>query len=393
MDQGRQHHPLRHAKDHAARLIGGKFSVCGRDARTGGRRCCRKGVTQTPRETSMSKLCTSRETRSARYERRNLIPLHQHAEYCEHPAVVAQAAMDERAFRAPAGQPLREQLWRCAAAPQRHSGPARRARLGARALERDFGSVAAWSAQFTAMAKAQGGGCGWTILAWSDRLRCLVNQWAADHAHGLPGGSPILALDMYEYAYHLDFGARAAGYVDQVMANLHWERIGARYRRAIGQETVEELFLPYGAPPQDEARISVEELRAALAGAPDRRPVLLDVCQPRDLPRRTDMLAGATMHAPAAVPRWIEELPRDRPIAVYCICGFQVSGNAVTELRKRGYDARALAGGITAWRAIGGPDGAARYLDLRANDVAFRAAREGRGFRSLPFRWSSTIQG
>jgi len=205
------------------------------------------------------------------------------------------------------------------------------------------------------MAKAQGGGCGWTILAWSDRLRCLVNQWAADHAHGLPGGSPILALDMYEYAYHLDFGARAAGYVDQVMANLHWERIGARYRRAIGQETVEELFLPYGAPPQDEARISVEELRAALAGAPDRRPVLLDVCQPRDLPRRTDMLAGATMHAPAAVPRWIEELPRDRPIAVYCICGFQVSGNAVTELRKRGYDARALAGGITAWRAIGGP--------------------------------------
>ena len=38
----------------------------------------------------------------------------------------------------------------------------------------------------------------------------------------------------------------------------------------------------------------------------------------------------------------------------YCICGFQVSGKAVTELRQRGYDARALAGGITAWHAIGG---------------------------------------
>jgi Fe-Mn family superoxide dismutase len=48
-------------------------------------------------------------------------------------------------------------------------------------------------------------------------------------------------------------------------------------------------------------------------------------------------------------------MPQARPIAVYCICGFQVSGAAVTELRCRGYDARALVGGITAWHAIGGP--------------------------------------
>src|SRR4029453_3943813 len=96
-----------------------------------------------------------------------------------------------------------------------------------------------------------------------------------------------------------------------------------------------------------------EELKDAL-DHDDRRPLLVDVCQPRDLPRRFDMLAGATMHAPAALPRWVEQLPRDRPIAVYCICGFQVSGTAVSELRRRGYDARALVGGITAWHAIGG---------------------------------------
>jgi len=95
----------------------------------------------------------------------------------------------------------------------------------AQALERDFGSVDAWRAQFTAMAKAQAGGSGWTILAWSERLGRLVNQWAADHAHGLVGGTPILALDMYEHAYHLDFGANAAAYVDQAMVNLNWERI------------------------------------------------------------------------------------------------------------------------------------------------------------------------
>jgi Fe-Mn family superoxide dismutase len=225
----------------------------------------------------------------------------------------------------------------------------------AAALARDFGSVAAWRAAFTAMAKALAGGSGWAILAWSDRLGRLVNQWAADHAHALAGAHPILALDMYEHAYHLDFGADAAAYVDRIMANLNWERIGARYRAAIGEATEEEdaLFLPFGAPPQEEARISAEELKAALADDADR-PVLLDLCLPRDLPRRTDMLAGATMRAPAALPQWIETLPRGRPIAVYCICGFQVSGTAVKELRRRGYDARALVGGITAWHAIGG---------------------------------------
>ena len=78
----------------------------------------------------------------------------------------------------------------------------------AHALARDFGSVAAWRAEFTAMAKALAGGSGWVILAWSQRLGRLVNHWAADHAHGLPGATPILALDMYEHAYHLDFGAK-----------------------------------------------------------------------------------------------------------------------------------------------------------------------------------------
>jgi superoxide dismutase, Fe-Mn family len=225
----------------------------------------------------------------------------------------------------------------------------------AEALARDFGGAPAWRAEFTAMAKALAGGSGWAILAWSERLGRLVNQWASDHAHGLAGATPILALDMYEHAYHLDFGAKAATYVDQAMANLNWQRIGARYRQAIGKGAGEDaVFLPFGAPAQEKARISAEELKAALERDDDRRPVLLDLCLPRDLPRRTDMLAGASMHAPAALPRWIGELPRNRTIAVYCICGFQVSGTAVTELRKRGYDARALIGGITAWHAIGG---------------------------------------
>jgi Fe-Mn family superoxide dismutase len=222
----------------------------------------------------------------------------------------------------------------------------------AEALAHDFGSVHAWHAEFTAMAKAQAGGSGWVLLSWSPRLGRLVNQWAVDHAHGLAGGAPILALDMYEHSYHMDFGARAAAYVDAVMANLQWERIAAGYRQArhgAAEDTA--LFTPFGTPHEAPAVISAEELRHDMVR---QVRVLLDVCRAEDVRRRTDMIPGATLRNPDAIDRWAETLPRDRPIAVYCICGFQVSGDTVGELRRRGYDARSLKGGIAAWHAIGG---------------------------------------
>jgi Fe-Mn family superoxide dismutase len=72
------------------------------------------------------------------------------------------------------------------------------------------------------MGKALGGGSGWVLLSWSPRVGRLVNQWAADHCHTLAGGTPILALDMYEHSYHIDFGAKAAGYVDAFMDVVKW---------------------------------------------------------------------------------------------------------------------------------------------------------------------------
>ena len=93
------------------------------------------------------------------------------------------------------------------------------------ALARDFGSVERWRTEFVAMGKAMGGGSGWVLLTYSGRDRRLVNQWAADHTHGLAGGTPILALDMYEHAYHLDYGAAAAKYVDAFMQNIRWDHV------------------------------------------------------------------------------------------------------------------------------------------------------------------------
>jgi Fe-Mn family superoxide dismutase len=97
------------------------------------------------------------------------------------------------------------------------------------ALVRDFGSLDRWQAEFSAMGKAQGGGSGWVLLTWSPRDRKLVNQWAMDHTTTLAGGCPILTLDMYEHSYHMDYGARAAAYVDAFMADINWSNVGRAY--------------------------------------------------------------------------------------------------------------------------------------------------------------------
>ena len=56
-------------------------------------------------------------------------------------------------------------------------------------------------------------------------VKIQVDQWAADHCHTLAGGQPILALDMYEHSYHMDYGANAGGYVDAFMQAIRWDNV------------------------------------------------------------------------------------------------------------------------------------------------------------------------
>ena len=108
------------------------------------------------------------------------------------------------------------------------------ARLGA-ALEKDIGSGGGWAAQFSAMGKALGGGSGWAVLTYSHRDGRLMNQWAADHTTTLANGRHILALDMSEHSYHMDYGANDGGYVDVFMQAIRWDNVSGlfdRYSRA-----------------------------------------------------------------------------------------------------------------------------------------------------------------
>jgi Fe-Mn family superoxide dismutase len=201
------------------------------------------------------------------------------------------------------------------------------------ALATNFGSFERWRDEFAAMGKALGGGSGWVLLVFHPREGTLVNQWASDHTQALAGGVPIAALDMYEHAYHIDYGAAAARYVDAVIANFDWARIYARY-----QSAVEAASEPFAASQDDVASAVILDVRRA--GVFDKAPTVIPGSQWRD---------------PLHVAAWAQEQESARPVVVYCVYGHEVGRATALRLRAAGIDARFLHGGIDGWQKAGRP--------------------------------------
>ena len=201
------------------------------------------------------------------------------------------------------------------------------------ALSTSFGSVERWREEFAAMGKALGGGSGWVLLTFQPREGGLVNQWAADHTHAIAGGFPILALDMYEHAYHMDFGAKAADYVDAFMALINWDAVYKAYQHAVH---------------------AASEPFAAAQGDVDGA-VVVDVRRAGMYAQASTIIPGSSWRDPAMTDAWAGALPRDREVIVYCIYGHEVGRSTAMRLRAQGLNARFLAGGIDAWQAAGQP--------------------------------------
>jgi Fe-Mn family superoxide dismutase len=100
------------------------------------------------------------------------------------------------------------------------------------AIDAWAGGFRRWEELFRATAMSLAGGSGWAIFELSFHTGDLRIYRAGNHAQSLALGSPLLVLDMYEHAYHLDFGADAASYVDAFFANVRWDEVDRRYDRA-----------------------------------------------------------------------------------------------------------------------------------------------------------------
>jgi superoxide dismutase, Fe-Mn family len=88
-------------------------------------------------------------------------------------------------------------------------------------IERDFGSVEAWRADLKATGMAARG-WAWTAYDWDEgRLFNYIGD--AQNTFPVWNATPLVALDVYEHAYFLDYQTDRASYIDVFLANLDWD--------------------------------------------------------------------------------------------------------------------------------------------------------------------------
>jgi Fe-Mn family superoxide dismutase len=88
-------------------------------------------------------------------------------------------------------------------------------------VKRDFGSIDTWRSDLKATGMA-GRGWAWTAYDWDEGH--LFN-YIGDAQNTFPvwNATPLVALDVYEHAYFLDYQTDRASYIDAFFDNLDWD--------------------------------------------------------------------------------------------------------------------------------------------------------------------------
>jgi Fe-Mn family superoxide dismutase len=88
-------------------------------------------------------------------------------------------------------------------------------------IARDFGSVEDWRADLKATGMA-GRGWAWTAYDWDEgRLFNYIGD--AQNTFPIWNATPLVALDVYEHAYFIDYQTDRASYIEAFFNNLDWD--------------------------------------------------------------------------------------------------------------------------------------------------------------------------
>lgn len=99
-------------------------------------------------------------------------------------------------------------------------------------IEKDFGSFHAFKKHFSEAAK-QVEGVGWAILVWSPRAHRLEILQTERHMILTQWDTiPLLALDVWEHAYYLQYKNKKAAYVDNWWNVVNWNNVSERFEKA-----------------------------------------------------------------------------------------------------------------------------------------------------------------
>ena len=101
------------------------------------------------------------------------------------------------------------------------------------AIERDFGSVEAFQAEFE-KAAATRFGSGWAGLVYEDgklKVVSTANQDSPLMGQAVSGASgyPIIGLDVWEHAYYLKFQNRRPDYIKAFWQVVNWDEAARRF--------------------------------------------------------------------------------------------------------------------------------------------------------------------
>ena len=152
-------------------------------------------------------------------------------------------------------------------------------------IRRDFDSVEAWRADLKATGMA-GRGWAWTAYDWDERR--LFN-YVGDAQNSFPiwNATPLVALDVYEHAYFLDYQTDRASYIDAFLANLDWGVVNGWVE---GHRIPRQISAGSGATP--------------MKAPPPVATIFPPFLKPRKIGRACPSIAASPASTPASVPTY-----------------------------------------------------------------------------------------
>lgn len=106
----------------------------------------------------------------------------------------------------------------------------------ASAIDKRFGSFENFTSAFKNEANKQfGSGWAWLIVDKLGELQITTTQDQDNPLmkNALVPGKPILALDLWEHAYYLDYQYKKRNYIDAFFDLINWKKVGENYEEAI----------------------------------------------------------------------------------------------------------------------------------------------------------------
>ncbi len=106
----------------------------------------------------------------------------------------------------------------------------------ASAIDKDFGSFDNFKIQFEDAATKQfGSGWAWLIVDKAGKLQVTStpNQDNPLMPRSVVAGTPILAIDVWEHAYYLNYQNKRKKYIEAFFNVINWKKVGEKYEEAI----------------------------------------------------------------------------------------------------------------------------------------------------------------